>query len=223
MEFSRVRGFLAVAKTGSFSEAAKSLFLTQSAISVQVKKLEAELNVRLFDRVGRKIRLTAAGEQFQVYAEQIVRTVESATLGLAGAPHLQRGTLRLSAPPSVCSYFLPPVLKKFNDRYPHVKIALDPTISSIVVENVIWGTSDLGLASLPCSDRRLVVEELLADPLLLAVHPAHALANRRIVGLAEVAPYPFISIVARTPRRTSNGPLARRADGAGSCQRPSLS
>lgn len=194
MELRQILSFLAVARTGSFSESAKSLFLTQSGVSVQIKKLESELNTRLFDRLGRKVRLTAAGEQFQPHAEQIRQAVENAAFAVAGPPHLQRGTIRLSAPPSICAYFLPPVLKKFIRRYPQIRMVLDPATSPVIIDSILSGTTDAGIVTLPCSHRRLVVEDLFADPLRLAVHPAHPLARQSSVDLKSVARYPFISL-----------------------------
>lgn len=194
MEFRQIESFLAVARTGSFSQAAKLLLLTQSAVSVQIRKLEAELQSQLFDRLGRRVQLTSAGEQFRPYAEGIHRFAEDAAFAVAGSPEGQRGTIRIGAPPSICAYFLPPVLKKFLGVYPHVKIVLEPDISSGVIERVQAATIDAGIVALPCNERRLAVEELFSDPLRLVVHPRHPLAGRRSVAVKDIANYPFISL-----------------------------
>lgn len=192
MEFRQIQSFLAVARTGSFSEAAKLLLLTQSAVSVQIRNLESELQAQLFDRLGRRVQLTAAGEQVRPYAESIQRSVEDAAFAVTGTPEMQRGTLRIGATPSTCAYFLPPVLKKLVTAYPHVKVVLEPAISPAIADSMRAGTIDVGVVTLPCGERRLIVEELFSDPLRLVVHPAHPLATRRSIAVKEIAEYPFI-------------------------------
>src|SRR5438445_634886 len=110
--------FATVARRGSFTLAAKELFLTQSAVSHAMKALETEVRCRLLDRVGKRVLLTQAGEQFLRHAEKILREMETARVGLDTLANWGHGRLRVGASTTTCQYILPTVLREFKQSFP---------------------------------------------------------------------------------------------------------
>jgi DNA-binding transcriptional LysR family regulator len=119
MELRHLRTFKAVAANRSFTQAAKELGYVQSAITAHVKTLEADLGVRLFDRLGRHIVLTEAGSELLAYATKILDLMDGDREAVAGNGK-PSGTLHISASETLCIYRLPPVLEEFGKRFPEV-------------------------------------------------------------------------------------------------------
>src|SRR5215510_10343570 len=122
MEFYQLQGFLEVAETQSFTQAAKNLFLTQPALSLQIKALETEVGEPLFERQGKGVLLTPAGRLLQERAEQILALVNQAQQELQAVYGLQSGSLKIGASESLCLYVLPQVLQFFQQRFPGVAL-----------------------------------------------------------------------------------------------------
>src|ERR1043165_5803542 len=112
----QLRAFVTLAKTGSFTVAAKELFLSQSAVSHSIKALEEDTNCRLLDRVGKKIALTPAGEQLLYHAEKILQDMEAARDALEQLNKWGHTRLRLAGSATACQYILPHVLRKFQGK-----------------------------------------------------------------------------------------------------------
>jgi DNA-binding transcriptional LysR family regulator len=115
-----------VARRSSFTLAAKELFLTQSAVSHAMKSLEEELGCRLLDRVGKRVLLTQAGEQFLQHTEKILREMELARGGLDALTNWGHGRLRVGASTTACQYILPTVLREFKQSFPKCVIKIEP-------------------------------------------------------------------------------------------------
>lgn len=160
MELYQLRGFLAVAQTKSFTQAAEHLFLTQPALSLQIKALEAELGQSLFERQGRQVLLTPAGRLLQGRAEQIVGLVNQTRQEVQAAQELQTGSLHLGAGESLCLYVLPPVVQFFHEKFPGIELQFVNRASTEVAALVAEGRIDFGLATLPVLDPRLETEVL---------------------------------------------------------------
>jgi molybdenum-dependent DNA-binding transcriptional regulator ModE len=114
----QLRAFAALARTGSFTIAAKKLFLSQSAVSHSMKALETDVGCRLFDRVGKKVSLTQAGETLLHHAEKILGEMQNARSALYDLGKWGRGRLRIGASTTACQYILPPVLRQFKESFP---------------------------------------------------------------------------------------------------------
>ena len=177
MQQARIEAFLAVARTGNMSRAADELFVTQPALSARLKGLEGELQVALFARTSRGMRLTEAGRAFRPYAE---RSVAALREGQERLRLLQRGggVLTLAATPGVSTYTLPAVLEHFTGAYPQVLISVRTGHSEDVLEMVLSEAAHLGLAR---EIRHPDVErvKLYEDELVLVVGPHHPLALQR--------------------------------------------
>ena len=123
MELRNINTFLHIAELHSFSSAARELGYSQSAVSAQIAQLEAELGTPLFDRVGKTVRLTDAGQTFQSYARTLLITAQQAKAALMPARAVS-GTLRVALADSVCSTFLPDLLQQFHALRPQVELVL---------------------------------------------------------------------------------------------------
>lgn len=192
MEFWQLEVFAAVAEEKSFSRAGRRMGRTQPAISSAVKLLEDELGERLFDRLGKSIRLTSAGELLMEYAKRIVRLRDEARLAMGELRGLSRGRLTLGANETTCLYLLPDVLASFKQAYPQVQVDIQRAISRNITEKVIEGSLDFGIVTLPVQDPRLEAITIHEDEMSLIVGPAHALASRRSIDLSELEGEPFI-------------------------------
>src|SRR5688572_20028381 len=124
MELHLLRSFREVARERSFTAAAKNLVLTQPAVSQQVKALEEELGERLFDRSGREVRLTPAGETLLEAAERVFATVDDAVRRIREARTSDEGRVTLACGDTVTLYLLPPVLEAFRERFPKAEVSL---------------------------------------------------------------------------------------------------
>src|SRR5882724_12182330 len=122
----QILAFSALARRGSFTLAAKDLFLTQSAVSHAIKALEEEVGCRLVDRTGKRVLLTQAGEQFLRHTEKIMREMEAARAGLDSLSRWGHGRLRLGASTTACQYILPTVLREFKQSFLKCVLKIEP-------------------------------------------------------------------------------------------------
>ena len=192
MELRQLVAFKEVATHASFTAAATHLHLTQSAVSQQIKALEDECGVTLFDRSGRLVRLTNAGQVLLTHVERILAQVENARVEMAEMAGGARGRCRLAALPSVAAYILPRALATFQRRYPAVEVQLMESVQSQLLEWVQQGIVDFSIVALPVHDPHLQSMPLLHDEFVLVVPQDHAFASRHIVRLAELAAERFI-------------------------------
>jgi len=192
VELRQLIAFKEVAAHASFTAAATHLHLTQSAVSQQIKALEDECGVTLFDRSGRLVRLTNAGQVLLSHVERIVAQVENARVEMAEMAGGARGRCRLAALPSVAAYILPKALATFQRRYPAVEVQLMESVQSQLLEWVQQGIVDFSIVALPVHDPHLQSTPLLHDEFVLVVPQDHPLASRRIVRLAELVTERFI-------------------------------
>ncbi len=194
MEYDQLKGFYYVAKCGSFTEAAGRLYLTQPAISLQVKALEKELGEQLFERRGRTIRLTPAGEILLREAAEVVGKLEEVQRLVDDLKSLDRGRLSLGASDTTSIHLLPDLVGSFVREHPGIEVTIASTFSSGVVERVLGRTVDIGIATMPVNDDRLEVLPLFEQRLCCIVAPTHALANRRKVSFSALRKERFIML-----------------------------
>jgi DNA-binding transcriptional LysR family regulator len=184
--------FYTVAKKKSFTMAARELFLTQPAVTIQIQKMEADYGVKFFDRVGKKIFLTESGKILFSYAEKILTFLAQAEEALIDVKELKSGKLAIGASATVGSYYLPQIFKVFRKRYPGIEIEMNLSNSYVVVEDVLALKADLGFVSRLHHLERLVVIPFLEEELVLIVPPDHPLAHKGEVLLEDLSGQPFI-------------------------------
>jgi DNA-binding transcriptional LysR family regulator len=201
LDVRQLRAFVTIANSGSFTRAATSLNLSQPALTVQIRKLEEALGVRLFDRNTRIVALTRNGAELLPTLGRILRDLDGVLAETRQLATMQRGTVRLAVLPSFASGVLPEVIAAFRGRHPGVDFSIRDVIASGVAELVASGEADLGLTGGAVSSPDL---EILLGGVdhMHAVYPeTHALARRRRIGVADLAPYPLILMDAATSVR----------------------
>jgi len=192
MELRHLRYFVAVARRLNFSRAAEDLHVAQPAISQQIRALEQELGVQLFDRMGRRVALTRAGEVLLPHANHILAAVELAGNEVRELSHLSRGSASLGAPPTVSTHLLPGRLTQFRTLYPGLEVALREAGTESLLKLVEDGQLDLAIVTadgLPAAVEHL---PYLEEDYVLAVSALHPLSRKREVRLADLASEPFI-------------------------------
>jgi DNA-binding transcriptional LysR family regulator len=193
MDIAALKAFIAVADAGSFSLAAEHLFLTQPAISKRVSALESELQARLFDRIGRRVTLTEAGDTLLPRARNILLELEDSVRTLSNLSGAVRGTLRFATSHHIGLHRLPPVLKQFVRRYPQVRLDVRFMDSEEACHAVELGELELAIVTLPPSPApALHVEKVWDDPLTVVVSEEHPLATRVRPGLSDLAAHPAV-------------------------------
>jgi LysR family hydrogen peroxide-inducible transcriptional activator len=189
MELHRLRYFVAVAETGGFTRAAAREGVTQPSLSQQILEFEKELGISLFDRLGRKIVLTAAGEQFLPYARAVLTAVADAERAVRGGV---RGELRAGAIPTVAPYVLPGITRKFLDNQPGTRLRLLEDRTERLLDALRAGELDVGVMALPVQDDKLHVERLFTEPLLVALPAGHQLTSKQVVRFGDLTAEPFL-------------------------------
>ena len=192
MELRHLRTFKAVATHRSFIRAAREVSYVQSAVTAHVKALEAELDVKLFDRLGKHIALTQAGHELLRYATKILDLTDSARAALAngGEPV---GTLHVGAPETLCVYRLPLVLEEFGKRFPEVRVVFELSKNGSLDSTLRRGLSEGAVDVAFVIEREhgdlgdLVAEPLVREPLMLVAKPNHPFAEADEVHPADLA------------------------------------
>ncbi len=192
MNLNQLEGFLAVVQEGSITKGAEKLFVTQPALSLQVKALEEELGQSLFERDGKQMRLTGAGRTLQERARQILDLVEQTRQEVTGLKELQRGQLTICANETSCLYILPGVIQAFSERFPGVMIHLKTRNSAEVAAEVAAGEADFGLATLPLLDARLATQPLVWREDVAICGWQHPLRQIESVQLADLAQHTLL-------------------------------
>lgn len=210
MEIGQIEAFLAIGTFGGFRRAADSLRVTQPAVSARIKGLEASLGVRLFERGPRGLSLSAAGRALRPHAEQLLHAVALARQAVHDLRPASAGAIQIAAALSICTYLLPDVLKRFQAIHPKVMITVRSGHSKEVLEMVLRGDAELGLAR---SLHHPAVEtvSLREDPLLLVGRAASWRKYARRVRLADVADWPLILFDRGSSDWTLSNGLFRRA------------
>src|SRR5579885_344659 len=175
----QLHAFAALARRGSFTLAAKDLFLTQSAVSHAIKALEDDVGCRLVDRVGKRVLLTQAGEQFLRHTEKILREMETARAGIDTLSKWGHGRLRVGASTTACQYILPTVLREFRQSFPRCVIKIEPGDHSRQLDLLRAGQIDLALVlePPPTIHDEFTFVPLFQDELRFFVAPLHPWAR----------------------------------------------
>lgn len=189
----RLQVFHAVAKHLSFTKAADALFMTQPAVTFQIKQLEEQFAVRLFERRHGSILLTPAGELVLSYAEKILALSDEMETRVGEMTGEMRGPLLIGASTTIAEFMLPRVLGEFNALYPQVRARLLVANSESIESRVAEHALDLGLIEAPASLVGLASQICSEDELVVICAPDYPLAGRRSVGPKVLADHEYIS------------------------------
>jgi DNA-binding transcriptional LysR family regulator len=192
MDLRRLRTFVAVAELGTVSRAALRLRISQPALSRQISELEQEFSLRLFDRVGRRLMLTAVGEQVLDDCRRVLGEVGS----LGGRLELLRrgssGVLRVAAPPQTIESVLSRFLPKYSERFPDVQVRLTEALGHEQLLLLERGEVHLGIRHDQGTDPRFEGRALQADEVLAACVPSLQLGGAGMIDIGRLAPYPLL-------------------------------
>jgi DNA-binding transcriptional LysR family regulator len=192
MDFYQLVSFSKVAETKSISRAAEELFVTQPAVSKQIKALEEELGDRLFDRLGKKVHLTRTGEALYGRAVKILRSVEEAKAAVKGLSGQCSGELVIGTSDHISLHRLPDVLKSYIAAYPKVDLKLRCHRSETILDMVGRNLVDVGVITLPKVTGNLVSKVIWKDPMSLVFPKGHPLALLKSIRLRDIAKYRLI-------------------------------
>ena len=179
MDLRQLRTFQTVARLGSFTRAAATLDYAQSSVTAQIQTLEERLGVQLFDRLGKKIVLTDAGENLLAYANQLLKLAEEAEYAVTQGD-TPAGRLVIGTQETLSAYRLPPLLVRFRQQFEQVKLSFHPTHWTQTLQLVRDGVVDVAvmLARSYPPTKNLCIETLMEEPLLLVAAPSYPIANQ---------------------------------------------
>mgnify|MGYP001546097804 CR=1 FL=1 len=177
MELRWLKTFLAVARLLNFTQAAQELNLAQSSVSAQIRDLEDHLGVKLFDRLGRTVKLTEAGMRLKEHARRMLEMTEAVRCEVAGG-HGGQGSLTIRVPETLAVHFLPEIVARFHAEHPNVQLNLINCDDMTLPEELRSGRIDLAFLLTAIVKRHdVTVEFLRTEPLALALPPSHPFAE----------------------------------------------
>lgn len=187
MNLQQLRYVTLLAQERHFHRAAVLANVTQPTLSQQIKKLEQELGTPLFERSPRGVRLTPAGERFTPRARAILDQANEAVGDLKKAKGVIGGTVSIGVIPTICPYFMPPIIKRLRKEVPSLQLKLYEETTSVLMEHLKSGKLELGLLALPVKDRGIASLSILKETFLLAVSKTHRLAKRSTVSVNDIS------------------------------------
>jgi DNA-binding transcriptional LysR family regulator len=182
----------AVAETGSFTAAARRLHVSQSAVSRQVLLLEEELREPLFLRLGRKVRLTDAGEALLQLSRRVLTDIRETAAAIGDRQAALKGTLRLGGGMTVCLHVFPDLLKEYRRKHREVEVKLTTGATPQLIERLRAGAIDAALLTLPVEGADLMQVRVMREELLLVTHPSHPLARQRRIAPGDLHGRPCV-------------------------------
>ena len=211
MQIETLKIFCDLVETQSFSQAAERNFVTQSAVSQQVRSLEEKFRRRLLERVRgrREVKLTSAGEIFYRESRNVLAAYSLLQESLRELSGTVSGTVRVATVYSVGLHELPPVVRRFMELYPAAKIDLEYSRTTRIVRDVLSGAVELGVVAFPEKRRGLSVITLHGDRLVLICPPAHPLAARKKVKATELQGQGFVLFERDIPTRRATDKILK--------------
>ncbi len=187
----QLKVFEAVARHLSFSRAAEALFLSQPAVSMQVKQLEESIGLPLFEQMGKKIFLTEAGQEVFHYSRVNAEQLDEMEGVLSRMKGLDQGRLKITVA-STANYFAPQLLASFSQFHPEVVISLDVTNREVLLQQLANNETDMAIMGLPPEGRDLAAESFMENPLVVIAAPSHPLAGADKIPLQRLAQETFV-------------------------------
>ncbi len=191
--FRQLRVFIEVAQNGSMARAAEALHLTPPAVSMQIKELEGQVGLPLFDRSGRNVSLSTAGEYFVVHARRLLAALKEADHAMARLKKLEHGLLTIGLV-STAKYFVPHLLARFREEHPGIDVRLRVLGNrEQLVEQMQVGEIDLSIMGRPPKEMRTRAETFAPHPLVFVAPPGHPLLSGGPHRVDDLAPYPILA------------------------------
>ena len=192
MEVRDLQVFISVAKHLNYTRAGEEVHLSQPSVSVRIKQLEAELGVKLFEQLGKKVALTEAGQLLVPYAHRILTAVEDAEHAIKDLLGLQRGSLRIGASTTPGMYIIPRTIARFKEHHPLIDVQLGIRDTREIEAGVLRNEFDFGFVGGHLAGDEIDVLPWLTDELVLIVPPKHRLARKKTVKTDDLKKERFI-------------------------------
>lgn len=193
-ELQDIRSFVKIAEMGSFHEAADALHLSQPALSRRIKKLEDGLGTPLLERTTRRVGLTSVGRDFLPKARRLLDDFEDSILSIRELAERQTGQVTLACIPTAAFYFLPSVIRQYNEHYPKIRIRLLDLSANDGLEAVLRGEADFGINMLSGQHPDIEFVPLVQEQFVLACRRDHELAGRPSISWAELVEHRLIGV-----------------------------
>jgi len=194
MEIHQLRYVCAIADTGNFSRAAERCQVAQPSLSQQVLKLEEDLGTKLFDRLGRSVRLTEAGRAFVPHARAILEQMEVARSSVADKNADLRGSIAVGVIPTVAPYLMPSYTAAFAKKYPDAKLRIIEETTSVLVEGLRDLSIDVAILALPLRHKDLELFPIRTEPLFAALRRDHPRASAESIALKDLRGESFVML-----------------------------
>jgi DNA-binding transcriptional LysR family regulator len=192
MDLRQLEIIRAIADTGSFTAAGEKLHVSQSAISRQILLLEDELGEAVFHRIGRRIRITPAGEALLQLSHRVFQDLDDTVSAISDRQESLRGTMRLVGGMTVCLYVFPALLAEVRRVHPNLDLKVTVGSADRSIAMLRSGAGDLGLITLPVEASDLVSVPVLQEELLLVTYPTHPLAKKKQIVPSDLNRQPFV-------------------------------
>ncbi|MHB1351885.1 MAG: LysR family transcriptional regulator [Thiobacillus sp.] len=189
--FRQLEIFEAIARLGSFTRASEELYLTQPTVSMQMKKLTENVGAPLIEHIGKRIHLTADGQQLAQATREIFAILDRFTMSVAERRGLKQGKLSLMAI-TTASYFAPRLLGEFARLYPGIDVSLRVTNKEQVLASIADNLDDLYFLGQPPEDIDVVATPIMDNPIVVLAAPDHPLAHARRIPLEQLAKEPWL-------------------------------
>jgi DNA-binding transcriptional LysR family regulator len=210
MHLETLKVFCDVVETRSFSNAAAQNYVTQSAVSQQIRSLEERYGKRLLERTRGSIQVTPAGEILYQVSKEIVQRYQEMEGRLQALAKVVAGTVRVATVHSIGLYELSGPMKRYLKAYPHVHVHLEYSRSSKIYEDALKGNIDLGVVAYPARRPQITVVPFREDRLVLVCPPGHPLSRHRRVSIKKLAGQPMVGYERDIPTRKETDRLLRR-------------
>lgn len=192
MELRHLRYFLAVADSAHFRRAARSLQISQPTLSQQIQKLERELGTPLFERIGKRVRLTTAGETLRHHAQRVLHELDQAQVALHELDGLTRGKLAVGIVSLFGSYLLPPIVSRFVRVHPGVFLSVAELTAGQIEQDLLSGRLNLGISFVCSVGPAIDSQPLFEDEFVVIVSARHRLASRKRLRIRELDAEPLV-------------------------------
>lgn len=192
MDIHRLMIFCKVIDLQSFTRAAEALSLTQPTVSEHIRTLEESLGEKLVDRLGREVLPTPAGKVLYRYAREMIQLRDKAVQAIGKFKGNLSGSLQVGASTIPGTYILPRLIGKFKASFPSIQISLKIGSSGEIVQQIIDGRVEFGIIGAKWDEKRILLEEIYSDELILAIYKGHPWEGRKDVQLEELADMPFV-------------------------------
>jgi LysR family hydrogen peroxide-inducible transcriptional activator len=194
MELHQLRYICAIEETGSFSRAAERCQVTQPSLSQQVLKLEEDLGAKLFDRLGRSVRLTEAGRAFLPHAREILSQMDAARASVAGQRADLRGSVAVGVIPTIAPYLMPLATAGFAKKYPEARLRILEATTPVLIDSLRTLSIDLAILALPLRHKDLELFPLRREPLFAVLPKDHERADAKTMALRELRGASFVML-----------------------------